>query len=97
VRKHPSFFSPKHAAPATAVAILGLGGLALLDGRTRAAGLLAWAAYLSAIAGGGLLLARKHRFARPDLVALALGALHFGYGTGTLVGLWNLAPGRKRA
>jgi glycosyltransferase involved in cell wall biosynthesis len=97
VRKHPSFFSPKHAAPATAVAILGLGGLALFDGRTRAAGLLAWAAYLGAIAGGGLLLARKHRFARPDLIALALGALHVGYGIGTLVGLWKLARGRARA
>ncbi len=90
VRKHPSFFSPKHAVPASAVAVLGLGALGLVEARTRAAGVLAWSAYLALIAGGGLMLAWKRRLTRPDLIALALAALHIGYGTGTFAGLWDM-------
>jgi glycosyltransferase involved in cell wall biosynthesis len=95
VRKHPSFFSPKHAAPALAVAVLGLGGLATVDGRTRTAGLLVWTAYLAVIGGGGLLIAVRRNFRRPDLVAASIAALHLGYGLGTLGGLRDLLLSRR--
>lgn len=97
VRKHPSFFSPKHAVPAVAVAALSLGTIGLLDQRTRTAGALIWGTYLGVIAAGGLMLARRHRFGRFELVALALGALHMGYGLGTFAGLWNVVRRQRGA
>jgi glycosyltransferase involved in cell wall biosynthesis len=96
VNKHPSFFRPKHAMPAAVVAGLGLGATAMIDHRTRGIGLVAWGTYLGLLASGGLALARKHRFGRPDLISLALGALHLGYGTGTFAGLWDLVNGKRR-
>lgn len=87
VRRHPSFFRPKHAAPAALV--LGLIG-------TPVSGLVVgwwlptvvvWSAYSSLVVAGAILLAARARFGRPDLVGRSLLALHAGYGFGTLRGL----------
>lgn len=87
VRKHPTFLRPKHAAPAVLVAGLASGAAASVVPGLRPLGVAAWVAYASLVVGGGIALALKHRFPRPDLVAASLAALHLGYGLGTLRGL----------
>jgi succinoglycan biosynthesis protein ExoA len=91
VRKHPAFFSPKHAAPAAAVGALGIATAGLLVGPRAVRGIstLAIGGYLAAIGLGAAWLAIRHRFGRPDLIAASLAALHLGYGIGTLRGLWQ--------
>lgn len=89
IRKHPSFFRPKHAIPALVViALVATLPLVVLPG-SRWPAIVAWLGYGAFILGGGLFLALRHRFARPELIAASLAALHAGYGLGTLRGLFD--------
>ena len=88
VRKHPSFFKLKHAVPAALV--LGLGtSVVLVPFRGWLVGLALWGGYIAFVLFGAIILAVQHRFARPELVAASLVALHAGYGLGTLRGLFD--------
>jgi succinoglycan biosynthesis protein ExoA len=87
VRKHPSFFRPKHAIPATLVAGLAATAALFPVRGVQVIPAIAWGGYFAALAAGAVALAIRRRFARPDLVAASLLALHFGYGLGTLRGI----------
>lgn len=97
VRLHPSFFRPKHAAPAALV--LGLAGsvpLSFVPG-WRWLGAAMWIGYLTSVSIGSSILAVRARFGRPDLVGLSLIALHLGYGLGSLGGMLDRpAKGKQR-
>lgn len=95
VRKHPSFFRLKHAAPAALVVALALA--ALLPLISRAAwplSLLIVGLYAAFIIAGSLWLAYRKRFPYPHYLAVSLMCLHLGYGLGTLLGVVDFA--RKR-
>lgn len=87
VRKHPSFFRPKHTVPAMMVA--GLASTLLLAPfrSWQMLTAVAWGSYLAFIVAGAVSLSMRHRFWRPELLAASLAALHFGYGCGFLRGL----------
>lgn len=91
VRKHPGFFRPKYAMPAGAtLSLFGTApGLAWPSGRRVPA--VIWTVYLAFVAAGAAYLSVRHRFARPDLIALSLIAIHLGYGLGSLTGIANAA------
>jgi len=94
VRKHPGFFRPKHAAPALLVTALGV-TLALIPAGAWLVPAAVWMGYLAFTVFGAVWLAVEHRFVRVDLLGASLVALHFGYGVGTLRGLFDrpaLAP-----
>ena len=92
VRKHPSFFRLKHAAPAAAISTLGASLLLVPFPGWRVLTILAWLGYAGVIVAGAVVLSSRHRFGRPDLVAGALVALHTGYGVGSLRGLLDPQP-----
>jgi len=94
VRRHPAFFRLKHAAPGALVLALAISGLLGPFGGWWWLGVL-WIGYGLAVLIGGLALAARAGFRRPDLVALALVALHLGYGLGTLRGLVDSGPERR--
>ncbi len=87
VRKHPGFLKPKHAAPAVLIVALAGGALLALMPQWRVIGIAPWVGYTALISSGTGYLAVSHRFARFDLIALSLIALHIGYGLGTLAGV----------
>jgi GT2 family glycosyltransferase len=87
VRKHPAFFRLKHAIPAALVVTLTASLPLAAALRAPLAALLPWVLYLATIVAGGVILALRHRFPRPDLIVASLAALHLGYGLGTLRGL----------
>ena len=91
VRKHPRFFRAKHAVPGALVLALIVGLMLLAADGTRAIGAAVLAAYGLLTAGGATWLAVKHRFPKAHLIAASLLALHFGYGLGSLLGLWDIA------
>ena len=86
VRKHPGFFRPKHAVPAAVVVALFASLAAWFAGAPWPA-LVPWIVYGVIVSVGSVVLAVRHRFWRPDLIAVSLLALHGGYGLGTLRGL----------
>lgn len=94
VRRHPSFFRPKHAAPAALVLALGISALFGPFTGWWWVGVV-WIGYALAVLLGALALAARAGLRRPDLVALALIALHLGYGLGTLRGLVDSGPERS--
>lgn len=87
VRKHPGFLKPKHAAPALLVVVLAGSALLALTPQWRVMGIAPWVGYTSLITSGTGYLALSRRFARVDLLAVSLMALHIGYGLGTLAGI----------
>jgi glycosyltransferase involved in cell wall biosynthesis len=87
VRKHPAFFRLKHAIPGFLVAALAMSLPAVALGALRSVAIGLWGGYAAFVVSGGVVLAGSRRFSRPDLIALALAALHIGYGLGSLVGL----------
>ena len=91
VRRHPSFFRPKHATPAALIlTLVGSALISIVFGRSLPV-VAAWLGYGLLLIVGGAWLAARAKFGRPDLVAAALLALHFGYGLGTLRGLVDSA------
>jgi len=94
VRRHPSFFRLKHAAPGALVLTLAVCAVVGLAGGWWWVASVVWIGYGLAVVSGALYLAARARFGRPDLVALALIALHLGYGLGTLRGLLDSGPQR---
>ncbi|MBW3633527.1 MAG: glycosyltransferase family 2 protein [Chloroflexi bacterium] len=93
VRRHPGFLRLKHAAPAVLVVIL-TGSLVIGPiGGWRVIG-APWIGYGLAVLVGGAYLAARAGFRRIDLVALALAAIHLGYGLGSLRGLLDSGPQR---
>lgn len=96
VRKHPEFFRPKHAVPAALLLTLAATAAVGLTVPLRWPFLLPWLVYGATLAAGAGLLAMKHRFSRPDLIAASLAALHLGYGLGTLRGVVDRRRRRPR-
>lgn len=90
VRKHPEFFRPKHALPGLVVIAMGILIPLTLLGRFRGFLAIPLLGYLGVLSIGAVVLTLKHRFPRPDLIAVSLAALHVGYGLGTLRGLADL-------
>ena len=98
VRQHPGFLRPHHLAPAALVASAALLAGAGLVSRPARRGLAALGATYAAAAGAAAASATHGR--EPGLalrVACAFGALHLGYGVGTLRGLAKIAPGQARS
>ncbi len=96
VRKHPSFFRVKHAAPATLV--LGLAGgvvVAPFSG-LRWMTVMVWGGYLAFVGVSSAVLALRAGFRRADLIGLSLVALHVGYGIGSLDGVRARVRGKAR-
>lgn len=91
VRKHASFFRPKHAAPAALIVSMAATLMLAPFPGWRVLTLIVWGGYLILLLSGALSLAVRHRFARLDLLAGSLIALHFGYGLGTLRGMFDRA------
>lgn len=89
IRKHPNFFRRKHAVPAAALVSLVCGALLALSNTSPAVGFGVLAAYGALIVGGALRLAVRNHYFRADLIAGSLVALHFGYGLGSLIGLFD--------
>lgn len=87
IRKHPSFFRAKHAAPAALVIGLAGGVLVAPFPGLRWLTALVWGGYFALVAGGSTMLSARARFRRVDLVGLSLVALHIGYGVGSLGGI----------
>jgi glycosyltransferase involved in cell wall biosynthesis len=95
LRKHPSFFSLKHAAPATLVAALVVAAiLPLISIGTWPLSVLIVGSYAALIVIASLYLALRERFRYPHYLAASLMCLHMGYGLGTMLGVVGLA--RKR-
>ena len=96
IKKHPRFFRVKHVVPAGT--LLGIGFAASLTAAgVRHRGLLALPlGYGSVVAVGSAVLSVRQRFARVDLVAAALVALHVGYGLGSLRGLLAVLTTRRQ-
>lgn len=92
IRKHPDFFRLKHAVPALVVIALVGTVLLLPISEARWLPLAVWLGYAAFVVGGGVFLAVRHRFGRPDLIAASLAALHLGYGAGTLRGIFDRGP-----
>ena len=90
VRKHPGFLRAKHAAPAILVVTLAGGALLAVTPQWRVVGIAPWAGYTALISIGTGYIAAANRFARVDLIASSLVALHIGYGLGTLAGIARL-------
>lgn len=90
IRKHPSFFRAKHAAPAALVVGLAGGLLVAPFSGLRWLTALVWGGYFAFVAAGSTLLAVRAGFRRVDLVGLSLMALHIGYGVGSLNGVQAL-------
>ena len=93
VRRHPSFFRAKHAAPAAMVVALAASPPLALALDSWWLVVLVWVGYLAAVIASGAGLAARARFGRPDLVTLSLLALHLGYGLGSLRGIFDSAQG----
>lgn len=95
VRRHPSFGRVKHAVPA--ILVLVLAGSAVLAAATGAWGVMGavWIGYGLAVLLGAWYLAARARFPRLDLVAVAIAALHLGYGLGSWRGLLDSGPDRR--
>ena len=91
MRKHPSFFRPKHAAPA--LLILGLASLAFLSLFSEAFSVLfsfLLLLYASFLACGSLCIGIKNHYYRFHYLVISLVMLHFGYGAGMIRGLFDL-------
>jgi len=84
VRKHPRFFRLKHALPSLLVAVLTLGFVLMPLPGGFGVGAAIWLCYLAIVGIGSVYLAVRHRFARADLIATSIVALHSGYGLGTI-------------
>ena len=91
IRKHPSFFRAKHAAPAALVVGLAGGVVAAPFPGLRWLTAFVWGGYFALVATGSIVLAVRAGFRRADLVGLSLVALHIGYGVGSLRGIRALA------
>ena len=92
VRKHPAFLRPKHLAPTMLVLVLAAAAALLLISGARVAGALVFGTYFATLMAGALSLCVRARFARFDLVAASLAALHLGYGLGLLRGSMDAHP-----
>jgi succinoglycan biosynthesis protein ExoA len=92
VRKHPSFFRPKHALPAALMIALILAAiLPLIFVAAWPLSLLIACSYGAFIVGGSLFLAYRERFPYPHFLVVSLMCLHLGYGLGTILGVGDLA------
>ena len=85
VRKHPGFLRLKHILPSALIVamvisvVIGVLGWPLVP-------VIVIGGYARSCSVGAVVLAMRARFGRPDLVALSLACLHFGYGSGMLAG-----------
>ena len=88
LQKHPRQMSPRQIVPAALVlALSGAGVLALAMPGARTAIALIPLAYLAGILSASLLESARQGLAVLPILPAAFLALHFGYGTGFLVGL----------
>lgn len=90
MRQHPDTVSLRYLAPPVAVAVIGAGLLGAAAGgllRRRHAwwGLLPAGTYLTAVTGGGLLIAAQEPATVRVRVPVALATMHLSWGTGFLL------------
>ena len=96
LRKFPSFFRVKHIVPSAVVlSIIASPFLLVLPAKW---GMLAYVApgfYLCFVVSSAICLAVRTRFPSCRRIGASLMALHFGYGSGFLRGVWDFVIRRK--
>jgi cellulose synthase/poly-beta-1,6-N-acetylglucosamine synthase-like glycosyltransferase len=97
VREHPGFLRPYHLAPAALVASAAALAVAAPLSPAARRGLAALGAvYATGAGAAATVAARRREPALSLMVAAGFGALHLGYGVGTLRGLARLAADHAR-
>jgi glycosyltransferase involved in cell wall biosynthesis len=96
LRKFPGFFRVKHIVPSAVVLSVILSPCLLLlpDGWGMLAG-VAPGFYFCFIVIGAIYLAVRNRFPACHRIGASLTALHFGYGSGFLRGVWDVFIRRR--
>ncbi len=93
MKKHGQAAALRHLLPAVYVAVLALLVLAIPVGLHAGAALGWFGLYAAAVLGASVLIARSTSWALLPRLPGVIGAYHFGYGVGSLIGWWDVLRG----